>query len=124
MNDCVLSSGETKVFTFLSALGGYWQVPIKNDDKNKNKYIFHSDTYGDTPISFGLQNVPATIQCAWNIIRYEAPRKACLLNIDIIIIFGKDSCQHVKDIAKVLTLLYWTGIVLNLPNGYNFKRNF
>lgn len=59
INDSIDSLGEPKLFTALDELGGYWQVPIKDKNKDETTLTFYLGTYRNTRTMFGLQNAPA-----------------------------------------------------------------
>lgn len=45
MDECIDSLGPANVFTTLDAYSGYWQIPIREEDKAKNAFACHAGTY-------------------------------------------------------------------------------
>ncbi|CDF38334.1 unnamed protein product [Chondrus crispus] len=60
MDECRDSLGDTKVFSALDAISGYWQMPIPECDRDKTAFSCHSGLYRFSRMPFGLTNAPAT----------------------------------------------------------------
>lgn len=77
-------------------------------------HFFLVGTYRNTYVPFGLQNAPDTIRSTLDIIIYDLRWKQCLLYIDEFVISFKNNRRHGKVIDKVLKLLHWAGMYLEL----------
>lgn len=53
-DDCIGRLEKAKVFTALDTLWGYRQVPIKDDDRDKNTFASHLGIFRHTCMLFGL----------------------------------------------------------------------
>lgn len=60
MDDVIDSLEKLQVFTSLDALWGYRQVPITVEEKEKNTFTTHHDTYRYNRTPHRLRNTPAT----------------------------------------------------------------
>ena len=88
IDDTLESLHGAQYFTTLDLKSGYWQVPIKEEDKEKTTFRTSSgQLYEFNQLPFGLCNAPATFSrlmdrtlagLAWNI---------CLYYLDDIIVF-------------------------------------
>ena len=54
--------GQSSFITTLDLAKGYWQVPMKNDDKEKTTFLSPLGLLQFTVMPFGLSSVPATFQ--------------------------------------------------------------
>ena len=58
-----------------------------------------------TSMPFGLRNAPATFQRAIDIELSGLRWQTCLIYLDDVIVFSKDTKEHVAHVDQVLTLL-------------------
>ena len=54
---------QSSFITTLDLAKGYWQVPMKNDDKEKTAFSSPLGLLQFTVMPFGLSCTPATFQC-------------------------------------------------------------
>ena len=54
--------GGARHFSTLDLASGYWQVPLKEEDRQKTAFSVGLDHYEFTVMPFGLTNAPATFQ--------------------------------------------------------------
>jgi len=114
MEDCLDSLGDAKVFTSLNCTAGYWQVPLRKEDREKTAFTTRAGIYHWLSMPFGLTNAPATFQRALDIILSGLKWQICLVYLDDVIIFSANAEQHIKDVDTVLTRLHEAGVTLNL----------
>ena len=76
-------------FTTLDLASGYWQVEMKEEDKEKTAFITHKGLYEFNVIVFGLCNTPETFQCLMNYVLQEYLGKFVVIYLDDIIIYSK-----------------------------------
>jgi hypothetical protein len=64
MDECIDSLGDAKIFTTLDCNSGYWQIPVRPEDREKTTFTFtsHEGRYWFLRMPFGLRNAPATLQ--------------------------------------------------------------
>lgn len=104
--DCIDSLREAAVFTVLELLWGYWQVPIKDEDKNRTTITSQVSTYRYTRLPFGVRNAPTIFERAPDIILSIVRCKTCLVYIHDDVIFSKHNCQLFR---------HWWGAGTTLP---------
>ena len=110
MDECLDSLRDTKVFSALDAISGYWQMPIPESGRNKTAFSCHSGLYRFSRMPFGLTNAPATFQRAMDILLSPFRWKSCLVYLDDIIIFSKSWEEHIVHVEEILSVLEKAGV--------------
>ena len=108
--ECLDTLGEAKVFSTLDCNSGYWQIPVAEEYRPKNKFTFHAGTYQFNRMPFGLMNAPATFQRMLDIFLSGYRWKSCLIYLDDFIIFSKNYEAHPQDVDVVLRALQQEGL--------------
>ena len=62
INDMLDSIGQSSFITTLDLVKGYWEVPMKNYDKEKTAFSSPLGLLQFTVMPFGLSSVPAMFQ--------------------------------------------------------------
>ena len=106
IDDTLESLHGSQYFTTLDLKSGYWQVPIKEEDKEKTALRTSSgQLYEFNQLPFGLCNAPATFSrlmdrtlagLAWNI---------CLYYLDDIVVFSATWAEHLERLRAVFERL-------------------
>ena len=106
IDDTLESLHRDKFFSTLDLKSGYWQVPIREQDKEKTAFRTCSgQLYEFNQLPFGLCNAPATFfrlmdrtlaGLAWNI---------CLYYLDDIIVFSASGEEHLERFRAVFERL-------------------
>lgn len=102
----------SRFFTTLDLTSGYWQVPIREDDKEKTAFTTGSGLYEFNVVPFGLCNAPATFQRMINKVLASQLWKVCLAYLDDIIVFSRTLTDHIRDLRSILSALDAAGLHL------------
>jgi hypothetical protein len=121
MDECIDSLGDAKIFTTLDCNSGYWQIPVRPEDREKTTFTSLEGLYLFLRMPFGLRNAPVTFQRFVDITLSGLTWKSCLVYLDYIIFFSKTSAEHMAHLDAVLHLLYCAGLTLNLKKCYFLK---
>ena len=78
-------------------------------------------TFRHVRMPFGLRNAPATFQRALDIILSGLRWQTCLIYLDDVIVFSKDTNEHVAHVDEVLTLLRSAGVSIKLKKCEFFQ---
>ena len=97
--------GQGSVFTTLDLKSGYWQMPMRQEDREKTAFVCHRGQYQYKRVSFGLANAPAYFQRVMSHILAPLLGKSVLVYIDDLIVFSKDLESHKRDLSQVFELL-------------------
>ena len=114
MDECIDSLGTAKIFTTLDAYSGYWQVPIRQEDRPKTAFVCHAGTYQYKRMPFGLTNAPATFQRALDMILTKYKWQTCLIYLDDVIIYSKNVEEHIQHVDEILHCLSKAGVTLKI----------
>ena len=114
MDDYIDSLGEASVFTTLDCNSGYWQIPIREEDRDKTAFTSHAGTFRFIRMPVGLTNAPATFQRTIDILLSRYRLQSCLVYLDDIIIFSKNKEDHLHHVEQVLAAMNCAGVTLKL----------
>lgn len=90
------------LFTTLDLATGYWQVEVKEEDKEKTAFSTPRGHYEFNKMPFGLTNAPATFQRLMECVLAGLTDEQCLIYIDDIIIFSRTFDDHIQRLTRVL----------------------
>jgi hypothetical protein len=101
-------------FSKLDLKSGFYQIPIRDADKQKTAFSTPFGLYQFNVLPMGLKNSPPTFQKVMTD-TLKSCRLFSLVYLDDIIIFSKSFPEHVHHLECVLTALQATQLVLNPP---------
>ena len=122
IDECLAALGGSQCFSVLDLASGYWQIPVRESDKEKTAFICHSGLYEFNCMPFGLTNAPATFQRFMDAVLAGLKWRCVLVYLDDIIIFTKDVETHIQIIQDVLSRLKKHGLHLRADKCYFFKK--
>jgi hypothetical protein len=93
---------------------GFWNIPLKESDKEKTAFVTPFGLYEFERMPFGLVNAPASFQRAMQILLSGLPREMAMVYIDDIIVFSKSFDEHIDDLRVVLERLQSAGLKLKV----------
>ena len=84
-------------FTTLDLKDGYWQVPIREEDKPKTAFRTSNGLlYEFNRVPFGLTNAPATFSRLMDRVLDGVAWEACLYYLDDVIVFSSTWEEHLE----------------------------
>ncbi|CAF1290336.1 unnamed protein product [Rotaria magnacalcarata] len=101
-------------FSKLDLKSGFYQIPIKNADKEKTAFVTPFELYQFNVLPMGLKNSPPTFQKVMTD-TLKSCRLFSLVYLDDIIIFSKSFDEHLHHIECVLSAMQTKNSVLNPP---------
>ena len=93
MDDCIDALSGAKFFSSIDLNSGYWQVGMKESDKEKTAFATSMGLYQFTVMSFGLANAPSTFERLMENVLRGLQWEICLLYMDDII----SPCSTISD---------------------------
>jgi hypothetical protein len=114
IDDILDQLGGARCFSTLDLASGYWQVPLREEDREKTAFSVGVNHYEFTVMPFGLTNSPATFQRMMRTILKGV--KECLVFLDDIIIFADTWEEHHLILEEVLGRIRAAGLKLKREN--------
>ncbi len=94
--------GNAAWFTTLDLQSGFWQIPVKPEDREKTAFVTQNGHYEFCVMPFGLANAPATFQRLMDLVLSGLHWTHCLVYLDDIIVFAPTEEEHLKRLDLVL----------------------
>ena len=106
IDDTLESLHGSQYFTTLDLKSGYWQVPIKEEDKEKTAFrTSNGQLYEFNQLPFGLCNAPATFSRLMDRTLAGLAWSICLYYLDDIIVFSATWAEHLERLRAVFERL-------------------
>ena len=104
--DDVLQSFEgKKFFSVLDLTSGFWQIPIRKEDRHKTAFVTSEGLFEWNRMPFGLASSPAYFQRLMDLVIQGMKWTCAIAYIDDIIIFSDTLDAHVRDLQQLFTAL-------------------
>ena len=115
------SLGGNNWFCTLDLQSGYWQVGMKEEDKEKTAFSSHMGLFQYNVMPFGLCNAPATFEAMMETLLSDMLWKKCLVYLDDVIVFGKTFDDCLANLEEVMGRIQSNGLKLK-PKKCNLFR--
>ena len=122
IDDTLDRIGGKQIYSGLDLASGYWQIAIKEEDKEKTAFISCAGLYEFNIMSFGLCNTPSTFQRMMDEVLEGIDKNVGRDYIDDIIIGSKNVDEHLKDLDKLFWRLREYSLKVKLNKYHFFKR--
>ena len=113
IDDTLESLHGSRYFSTLDLKAGYWQVPVREEDKKKTAFRTSSGRlYEWNRLPFGLCNAPATFSRLMDHVLTGLSWEICLFYLDDIIVFSRTWEEHLQRLEIVFKRLLEQGLTL------------
>jgi len=102
-----------KVFSFLDAYSGYFQIPMATTDMNKIAFITDDANNFYKVMPFGLKNAGATYQRMMDKVFSHIMDKCVEVYVDDMVVKSPSHQQHVQDLSTMFSTLRQYNLTLN-----------
>jgi len=92
---------------------GYWQVPVKPEDREKTCFVTRKGVLGFNVLPFGLCNAPSTFQRLVDMALAGLTWEICLVYLDDLVVFSRTFEDHVVRLQAVFDRLRTANLKLN-----------
>lgn len=113
IDDSLRALGGANIFSTLDLTKGYWQVPVKEEDRPKTAFTCHKGLYEFNTMPFGLKGAPATFQRLMTSVLGELNWEILLIYLDDIIVYSRSFDEHLEHLRLVLYKLRAAGLKLH-----------
>jgi hypothetical protein len=91
----------SKYFTVLDIENAYWNIPIKEEDKDKTGFVTPFGSFRYEKMAFGLAGAPATFSKVMDAVLVGLRDVECLVYLDDILIFSATIEEHARRMRSV-----------------------
>ena len=95
----------SRYFTNLDCQSGFWQVPIREEHRERTGFTVPSGHYEFTRLPFGLLNSSSNFQRLMNIVLRNLIGTHCSIFIDDLIVFSNTAEEHAQRLEDELRRL-------------------
>ena len=88
-------------FSCLDLASGYWQLPVRPEDRPKTAFMTHQGQFQWTCMPFGLTNGPASFMRMMNLALKGLTWTQCLVYLDDIVVWGNTFEDHLERFRTV-----------------------
>jgi len=110
IDDTLDTLSESKWFSTLDLLSGYWQVEVEEADREKTAFSTQHRLFEFKVMPFGLCDAPATFQRLMDLVLSGVQWSHCLVYLDDIIM---DFEEHLQNLSIVLQQIRVANLRLN-----------
>ena len=109
-------------FSTLDLTSGYWQVEVKDEDRQKTAFCTPEGLFEFKVMPFGLCNAPATFQRLMDLVLAGLQWSHCLVYLDDVIILGRTFLDHLNNLRDIFKRIQDAGLKLKLPKCSFLKK--
>lgn len=115
IDELVQSTKRNCVMSTLDLKSGFWQVPMRESDRDKTAFLTPFGTYRFKRMPFGLKNAPSTFQRLIDRFRSGASLKniTLLAYMDDLLVISEGFDQHIADLRAVFDRLRMYNLCAN-----------
>lgn len=99
------STGKSRIISTIDLQSGYWQVKVRESDRDKTAFITCFGTFRFKRMPFGLKNAPATFQRMIDRLKANLCDVRVLAYLDDLIIISDSHDKHLDDLNKIFRKL-------------------
>ena len=96
ISDVLNSMGNSKYFSTVDCASGFWQIPLRVEDRPKTAFSTNNGHFEYKSMPFGLKGAPATFQRLMSTVLSGMQGLKCLIYLDDITVFGETLQVHNK----------------------------
>jgi hypothetical protein len=119
--DVLDSLGKSKYFSTVDCASGFWQIPLREEDRPKTAFSTDYGHFEYKSMPFGLKGAPAAFQRLMSTVFSGIQGLKCLVYLDNIIVFGETLQSHNDKLREVFARLRMHNLKLQ-PDKCEFLR--
>ena len=121
IDDSLRALHGAQIFITPDLTKGYWQVPVRESDREKTAFRCHRGLFEFNTMPFGLKGAPATFQRLMTSVLGEFNWKILLIYLDDVIIYSRSVEEHFEHLTRVFTKIREARLKLQ-PTKCSFAR--
>jgi len=108
-------------FSTLDLRSGYYNIPIRDVDRDKTAFITRRGCFRYKVMPFGLTCAASVFQRLMDLVLCGLTSESCLVYLDDIIVFGQDFDSHVRRLREIFDRLRTAGLKLHMKKCCLFQ---
>ena len=113
VDDVLDSLAGSSFFSIIDLYKGYWQLPVRESDREKTAFVTPDGLFQFRQMPFGLTNAPASFQRLMDTVLAPLKWLTCLVYMDDIIVFSPNFDENIIRLRAVLQAWSDAGLILN-----------
>ena len=109
IDDLSLRFAGRKYFSLIDLEAAYWQVPVRESDRNYTTFVTQRGCYRHVRMAFGLMNAPSTFQRAMEQVLQPVMQKGVVVYLDDIVVATHDLDEHIVLVGETFQCLETAG---------------
>jgi hypothetical protein len=114
IQDILDSLAKAKWYTSLDLVSAFWQVAIKEEDRDKTAFVTPYGQFRMKRLAFGLCNSPAAFQRVADMVLSGLQGLSTMIYLDDCIIYSPDIAEHLEHLEDVLRRFALANLKLKL----------
>lgn len=123
IQDLVESLSKAKHFSTIDLQSGFWQIDVKEEDREKTAFVTKEGLYQFKKMPFGLCNAPGTFQRLMDRVLDHKHRSYALVYLDDINIYSQTLEDHLVHLRLVFEALEKEGLKIKPSKCEFFKES-
>ena len=121
IEDILSSLHGSTIFSALDMKSGFWQFPLRKQDREKTAFICGNQLYQFKVMPFGVMNGSASFQRLMTQVLGDCLGRNAYVYCDDVIVFSKDKDSHGSDLREILDCFKVAGLTVN-PDKCRFGQ--
>jgi hypothetical protein len=105
ISDVLNSLDNSKYFSTVVYASGFWQIPLRAEDRPKTAFTTNYGHFEYKCMPFGLKGAPATFQRLMSTVLFGMQGLKCLFYLDDVLVFGETLKVHSDKLRDVFARL-------------------
>ena len=114
--------GGSQVFSCLDLTQAFTAIPIKKEHRYKTAFIFQGRVYYFATTCFGLASAPSSLGKVLGKALADVPTSFCTYYMDDVIVYSKNTIDHLKHLTVVFKAILHSGLKLRLDKCNFFRK--
>ena len=122
IHECLETMHGAQYFCVMDLASGYWQVMMKESDREKTAFTTKKGLFQFKTMPFGLSNAPSTFQRLMEQVLRGLQYQTCHVYLDDIVVFGRSFTETLQRLQEVFQRLDHAGLKLKPSKCSFFQR--
>ena len=122
IQDVLESLDGAKYYSNIDLRSGYWQIPLREEDKAKTAFTTYWGLFEFVVMPFGLTTAPGVFSQMMQTVLGDAQRSHCLCFLDDVVVHSKTADEHITHLRDVFQRLKEAGLKMKMSKCAFMRR--